>query len=86
MKKAGFPISYDRIFANCFLFFFFFHLKQDDFGYAVTKLIFLNERPVSASSAGANLVSCNASGWVRNLVSYSAAIFNPLVRKVARGL
>ena len=38
---------------------------QDDFGYAVTKLIFLNERPMSASSAGANLVSCNASGWVR---------------------
>lgn len=37
---------------------------QDDFGYAVTKLIFLNERPMSASSVGANLVSCNASGWV----------------------
>ncbi|PFX20038.1 WD repeat-containing protein 49-like isoform X1 [Stylophora pistillata] len=39
--------------------------QQDDFGYAVTKLIFLNERPMSASSVGANLVSCNASGWVR---------------------
>lgn len=39
--------------------------EQDDFGYAVTKLIFLNERPMSASSVGANLVSCNASGWVR---------------------
>lgn len=39
--------------------------QQDDFGYAVTKLIFLNERPMSASSVGANLISCNASGWVR---------------------
>ncbi|XP_068715125.1 cilia- and flagella-associated protein 337-like [Montipora foliosa] len=38
---------------------------QNDFGYAVTKMIFLNERPMSASSVGANLLSCNASGWVR---------------------
>lgn len=45
----------------------FTYFTQDDFGYAVTKLIFLNERPMSASSAGANLVSCNASGWVRKL-------------------
>ena len=39
--------------------------NQNDFGYAVTKMIFLNERPMSASSVGANLLSCNASGWVR---------------------
>ncbi|XP_067024528.1 cilia- and flagella-associated protein 337-like isoform X2 [Acropora muricata] len=38
---------------------------QSDFGQAVTKLLFLSERPLSASSIGANLVSCNASGSVR---------------------
>ena len=40
-------------------------VPQDDGAYSATKLIFLLERPLSASSSGANLVCCSASGWVR---------------------
>ncbi|EDO44327.1 predicted protein [Nematostella vectensis] len=41
-------------------------LRADsDIGSAVTKLIFLNSRPLPTSSPGANLVSCCGSGIVR---------------------
>ncbi|XP_048581905.1 WD repeat-containing protein 49 isoform X2 [Nematostella vectensis] len=38
---------------------------DSDIGSAVTKLIFLNSRPLPTSSPGANLVSCCGSGIVR---------------------
>lgn len=38
---------------------------QNDFGYAVTRLQFLEERKHQSAGGGANLVSCGGNGWVR---------------------
>ncbi|XP_076081504.1 cilia- and flagella-associated protein 337-like isoform X1 [Mytilus galloprovincialis] len=38
---------------------------SNDFGYAVTRLQFLEERKHQSAGGGANLVSCGGNGWVR---------------------
>ena len=45
-----------------FSFHFFF---QSEFGWAVTKMLFLESRKGNSASGGANLVSCGGNGWVR---------------------
>lgn len=38
---------------------------QNEFGWAVVRLIFLEARKSNSASGGANLVSCGGNGWVR---------------------
>ncbi|CAH1788695.1 unnamed protein product [Owenia fusiformis] len=38
---------------------------QNEYGFAISKLIFLEARKNSSASGGANLVSCGGNGWVR---------------------
>lgn len=42
-----------------------FLFSQGDFGWAVVRLIFLENRRNIAASSCANLVSCGDRGWVR---------------------
>ncbi|XP_025081449.1 WD repeat-containing protein 49-like isoform X2 [Pomacea canaliculata] len=39
--------------------------EQNEFGWAVVKLIFLEARRGNSAGGGANLVSCGGNGWVR---------------------
>ncbi|XP_064596054.1 WD repeat-containing protein 49-like isoform X2 [Liolophura sinensis] len=39
--------------------------EQNEFGWAVAKLVFLESRKGNSASGGANLVSCGGNGWVR---------------------
>ena len=47
---------------NCYLSLYFL---QSEFGWAVTKMLFLESRKSNSASGGANLVSCGGNGWVR---------------------
>ena len=38
---------------------------QNEYGYAVAKLLFLDARKGHSASGCANLVSCGGNGWVR---------------------
>ncbi|GFO26515.1 WD repeat-containing protein 49 [Plakobranchus ocellatus] len=47
---------------------------QNEFGWAVVRLIFLEARKGNSASGGANLVSCGGNGWVRFWNSGRAAL------------
>ena len=38
---------------------------QNDYGFAISRLAFLQARKGNSASGGANLVSCGGNGWVR---------------------
>ena len=43
----------------------FFLLTQNEFGFAISRLLFLDTRKGNSASGGGNLVSCGGNGWVR---------------------
>ncbi|GFN83300.1 WD repeat-containing protein 49 [Plakobranchus ocellatus] len=49
-------------------------LRENEFGWAVVRLIFLEARKGNSASGGANLVSCGGNGWVRFWNSGRAAL------------
>ena len=59
----------DRFSRDIIIIYFFslfsFIVLQSEFGWAVTKMLFLESRKSNSASGGANLVSCGGNGWVR---------------------